>query len=119
MRPYVRSHSFITILSCWLVQHLFEPLFGKEGYGEIYGEEIYSKNPPQSPFAKGGRCKSERFPTSGNDINVALLIAALVLCYARYARLFWIHQSIVFFKPSYDVYKPSVIFIQLTLCPQN
>src|SRR6266498_11118 len=31
------------------------PLFGKEGLGEILWKIIYSKNPPLSPFAKGGR----------------------------------------------------------------
>jgi hypothetical protein len=28
------------------------PLFSKEGLGEIYS--VWLKNPPQSPFAKGG-----------------------------------------------------------------
>jgi len=55
-----------SLLSFWLVQNLSEPLFGKEGCGEILWKLTYSINPPQSPFAKGGKCK-EGFPTSGND----------------------------------------------------
>jgi len=37
-----------------LVGNPSEPLFGKEGQGEILWRQMYSKNPPLSPFPKGG-----------------------------------------------------------------
>ncbi|OGW46050.1 MAG: hypothetical protein A2Y66_07960 [Nitrospirae bacterium RBG_13_41_22] len=42
------------LLSFPLVGNLSEPLFGKEGQGEILWRIDLFKNPPQSPFAKGG-----------------------------------------------------------------
>ena len=74
---FISKTTFIAIMSFWLVQSpqrlaeariLLNPSLEKRGMGRFYGEWTYSKNPPQSPFAKGGRCK-ERFPTSVNDRN--------------------------------------------------
>jgi hypothetical protein len=42
----------------------FEPLFGKEGYGEILWKIDLFKKSPSIPLCQGGKMKEEGFPTS-------------------------------------------------------
>jgi len=44
---------FVPKMSFWLDQNPSEPLFGKEGYGEILWRMIYSKIPLNPPLPKG------------------------------------------------------------------
>ena len=88
------------VLACrGSAQNTSEPLFGKEGAGEILWRiDLFKK----SPFAKGGRCR-KGFPTSWNDrwykkyifSQCSALVALLRLVYNHIIRILYCYCTIV------------------------